>query len=71
MYNFQKATTYEQSSPDLTGKSYGLGINFPPNLSRYQDKNYLDENYQDVNLTFVSATHWADMLLEYYQCQKQ
>jgi len=69
--NFQNAATYEQSSPALVGKSYGLGINFPPNLSRYQNKNYLDENYQDVNLTFVSAAHWADMLLEYYQYQKQ
>jgi hypothetical protein len=61
---------YERHSHNLDGTAYGLGINFPPNLSRYQDKSYLAQNYQDVNLTFTNETHWDEMLLEFYKYQK-
>jgi len=61
---------YERHSHNLDGTAYGLGINFPPNLSRYQDKNYLAQNYQNVNLTFTNETHWDEMLLEFYKYQK-
>jgi Clostripain family len=61
---------YERHSHNLDGMSYGLGINFPPNLSRYQDKSYLAQNYQDIDLTFTDETHWDEMLLEFYQYQE-
>jgi len=61
---------YERHSHNLDGTAYGLGINFPPNLSRYQDKSYLAQNYQNVDLTFTNETHWDEMLLEFYKYQK-
>jgi hypothetical protein len=61
------AATYERHSHNLDGTSYGLGINFPPNLSRYEDKNYMAQNYQNVNLVFTNETHWDEMLLEFYK----
>jgi hypothetical protein len=61
---------YERHSHNLDGTAYGLGINFPPNLSRYRDKSYLAQNYQNVNLTFTNETHWDEMLLEFYKYQK-
>jgi len=61
---------YERHSHNLDGTAYGLGINFPPNFSRYQDKSYLAQNYQNVNLTFTNETHWDEMLLEFYKYQK-
>ncbi len=60
----------ERHSHNLDGSAYGLGINFPPNLSRYQDKSYLAQNYQNVNLAFVKDTHWDEMLLAFYGYQK-
>jgi len=61
---------YERHSHNLDGTAYGLGINFPPNLSRYEDKSYLAQNYQDIDLTFTDETHWDEMLLEFYEYQK-
>jgi len=61
---------YERHSHNLDGTAYGLGINFPPNFSRYRDKSYLAQNYQNVNLTFTNETHWDEMLLEFYKYQK-
>jgi len=61
-----ESTLYERHSHNLDGKAYGIAINFPPNLSRYMDKNNLAQNYQGVNLVFTEETHWDEMLLEYY-----
>jgi len=60
------STLYERHSNNLDGTLYGLGVNFPPNLSKYQDKNYLAQNYQDVNLVFTNETHWDEMILASY-----
>jgi hypothetical protein len=62
-----ESTLYERHSHNLDGTAYGIGVNFPPNLSRYMDKNYLAQNYQGVNLVFTAETHWDEMLLEFYK----
>jgi hypothetical protein len=62
-----ESTLYERHSHNLDGTAYGIGVNFPPNLSRYMDKNYLAQNYQGVNLAFTAETHWDEMLLEFYK----
>lgn len=61
---------YERHSHNLDGKAYGLGINFPPNLARYNDKTFLAQNYAGLSLTFVNNTQWDDMLLAFYAYQK-
>ena len=61
---------YARHSRNLDGKSYGLGINFPPNLPRYWDENYLAQNYQGIDLAFTDETSWDEMLLEFYRYQK-
>jgi hypothetical protein len=63
--NTLSSAVYERHSHNLDGTAYGLGINFPPNRSRHDDKNYLAQNYQDVNLVFTNETHWDEMLLAY------
>ena len=63
----QLSAVYERHSHNVDGASYGLAINFPPNLSRYMDKSYLAQNYQDMNLIFTNETHWDEMLLEFYK----
>ncbi len=65
-----KATLYERHSQKFDGVVFGLGINFPPNLTKYNDNNYLAENYAGINLVFTAQTHWDEMLLAYYPYQK-
>jgi hypothetical protein len=62
----QAAALTEYHSSNLAGSVNGMGVNFPPNLSKYNDKSYLAQNYQGVNLKFTADTHWDEMILASY-----
>jgi len=66
----QSDAVYERHSNNVEGSSYGLAINFPPNLSRYKDKSYLTQDYQEMGFTFTDETNWDEMLLEFYNYEK-
>lgn len=65
------AGLYTSHSKNLDGKLYGITVNFPPNRSAYDMKNWLGWDYAGLGLDLTADTRWDEFLRAYYVASGQ